>query len=420
MKHHIKKIAAPIIPWYHWILPRLGAIRYGFPAKKLTIIAVTGTKGKSSTTEFIASMLRASGAKVAVSNSVRFVIDKTVTANTMRMSTPGRFFLQKFLHDAHKAGCTYAVIETTSEGARYFRHHALNMNALVFTNLAPEHIESHGSFEYYKNAKLSIVRELARSSARPRILVVNGDDEHAADFLNFPVDVKKSYSLKDAPGYAADDCHISFMLGHARVSSSLPGEYNLYNMLAAATLGRELGLSDAVIAKGLGDLTEIPGRSQFVREGQSFDVVVDYAHTAESLEALYKAFGSRRKIAVLGKCGGGRDKATRPKMAGVAEKYCDVVILTDEDPYDEDPRSIVDDMVKGLTKEPTIIMDRRKAIAHAISIAQPHDVILLTGKGTDPCICRANGTKEPWNEYEIAREAVRTHLAKTEAHMHTR
>lgn len=401
-----------MLPWYHWILPRVASLRYGFPARKIHIIAVTGTKGKSTTTELIAAILRAHGAKVAVSNSVRFAIGEVTTSNTMRMSTPGRFFLQKFLRDAHRAGCTYAVIETTSEGARFFRHHALSMNALVFTNLAPEHIESHGSFENYKHAKLSIVRELARSPERPRILIVNGDDKHASDFLNFPVDIKKTYSLKDVPGYEADDCHIRFAWGSATVSSMLPGEFNLYNMLAAATLARELSIPDETVARGIESVTEIPGRSQFVREGQDFDVVVDYAHTVESLEALYSAFGTRRKIAVLGKCGGHRDKATRPIMAAKAEEYCDVVILTDEDPYDEDPRAIVDDMVRGMKTEPTIIMDRRKAIAHAISLAQPGDAVLLTGKGTDPSICRANGTEEPWNEYEIARELVRAHLKK--------
>ncbi len=412
MKRHLKRALAPVLPWYHWVLPRLGALRYGFPARKIQIIAVTGTKGKSTTTELIAAILKAEGNRVAVSNSVRFAIADETVSNTMRMSTPGRFFLQKFLRDAHRAGCSYAVIETTSEGARFFRHHALSMNALVFTNLAPEHIESHGSFEHYKNAKLSIVRELARSSERPRILVVNGDDEHASDFLNFPVDIKRTYSLKDVPGYEADDCHITFVWGSATVESTLPGEFNLYNMLAAASVARELGISDDVVAKGLSSVTEIPGRSQFVREGQKFDVVVDYAHTVESLDALYRAFGSRRKIAVLGKCGGHRDKATRPRMAAKAEEYCDVVILTDEDPYDEDPRAIVDDMVKGMKTEPIIIMDRRKAIAHAISIAQPGDAVLLTGKGTDPSICRAHGTQEPWNEYEIARELVRAQLKK--------
>jgi UDP-N-acetylmuramoyl-L-alanyl-D-glutamate--2,6-diaminopimelate ligase len=412
MKRYIKKIAKPLLPLYHWMLPRIGAFRYGFPAKRIRIIAVTGTKGKSSTTEFIAAIFRAAGENVAISNSVRFAIGDTTTSNTMRMSTPGRFFLQKFLHDAQNAGCTTAVIETTSEGARFFRHHALSMNALIFTNLAPEHIDSHGSFEKYKQAKLSIVRELARSTERPRVLVVNADDDHAADFLNFPVEEKRTYSLKYVPGYVASDCRIAFSWHGEKVESMLPGEFNLYNMLAAATTADAFGISPDAIAKGLSSVTEIPGRSQFVREGQAFDVVVDYAHTIESLDALYRAFKHRRKIAVLGKCGGHRDKATRPLMAAKAEEYCDVVVLTDEDPYDEAPIDIITDMAKGMKlKKPVIEVDRRKAIAYAVSIAQPGDVILLTGKGTDPNICRAHGSEEPWNEYEIAREIVRSHFS---------
>lgn len=397
---------------YHWTLPRIGAFVYRHPARHLTVIAVTGTKGKSSTTELIASILRAQGEKVAVSNSIRFRIGDVVTTNTMRMSMPGRFFLQKFLRDAVSAGCTYAVIEATSEGARYFRHHALQLNALVFTNLAPEHIESHGSFENYKKAKLSIARELSRSAERPRILVVNGDDEHAKDFLDFPTEITRIYSLKNIGAYEADDTHISFTFKNVLMQSTLPGVFNLYNILAATELADALKIPTQTIAKGIADLQEIPGRAQFVREGQDFDVVVDYAHTTESLEALYKAFEPRNKIAVMGAMGGGRDKGKRALRGATAEKYCSTVILTDEDPCDEDPEQIVHDIASGLTKEPIIIMDRRKAIQHAISIAKRGDVVLISGKGTDPSIYRAHGTQEPWSDFLVAKEALQEHLTK--------
>lgn len=414
MKHLLTKINSHIVEHvrkgYHWSLPRIGAVLYGNPAQHITVIAVTGTKGKSSTTELIASILRAHGEKVAVTNSVRFVIGDTVLSNTMRMSMPGRFFLQKFLSDARTAGCTYAVIEATSEGARYFRHHALQLNALVFTNLAPEHIDSHGSFEAYKNAKLSIARELTRSPERPRIMVVNGDDAHANDFLDFPTEITRTYSLKTIGTYEADDCHSSFTHKGVRVESQLPGAFNLYNILAATELADALGIPPETIGKGIADVKEIAGRAQFVREGQNFDVVVDYAHTVESLEALYTAFEPRRKIAVLGATGGGRDKSKRPRMGAMAEKHCDVVILTDEDPYDENPEEIVAQVATGLHKKPIVIMNRREAITHALTLAKPHDVILITGKGTDPCICRANGEKEPWSDYAVAQAALKEFL----------
>jgi UDP-N-acetylmuramoyl-L-alanyl-D-glutamate--2,6-diaminopimelate ligase len=161
------------------------------------------------------------------------------------------------------------------------------------------------------------------------------------------------------------------------------------------------------IKEALSKITRIPGRGERVEAGQNFDVVVDYAHTPDSLKAIYEAYGASRKICVMGATGGGRDHWKRPVMAQMADTYCDTIILTDEDPYDEDPRAIVDALAKGFSKHtPEIIMDRRAAIARGIALARAGDALLITGKGTDPNIARARGTKEPWSDARIAREEI--------------
>jgi UDP-N-acetylmuramoyl-L-alanyl-D-glutamate--2,6-diaminopimelate ligase len=168
-----------------------------------------------------------------------------------------------------------------------------------------------------------------------------------------------------------------------------------------------LGISTSAIKRGLENLKTIPGRGERIDEGQSFTVVVDYAHTPDSLRALYGAYKDSRKICVLGNTGGGRDTWKRPVMGGIADESCAEVILTNEDPYDEDPRSIVEEMARGMQRAPAIIMDRRKAIAEAFRRAHPGDAVLISGKGTDPCICVENGKKIPWSDSAVAREELR-------------
>src|SRR3989344_3828827 len=177
-----KKIFKAFQPYYHYILSILGALFYGFPAQKLFVIGITGTKGKSSTAELITSILESAGHRTALLGTIRFKIGNKSERNLHKMTMPGRLFVQKFLRDALKAKCTHAVIEITSEGARQHRHRYVEMNALVVTNLTPEHLESHGSFEKYKESKLTSARGLAMSSKRPRILVANAGALHGANF----------------------------------------------------------------------------------------------------------------------------------------------------------------------------------------------------------------------------------------------
>lgn len=390
---------------YHLCLAYLGAILYGFPADKMIVIAVTGTKGKSSTAEMIAAILEEAGFKTALLNSIRIKVGDESTPNTMRMSMPGRMYIQRFLSRAEHAGCAAVVLEMTSEGARQHRHRGISLNALVFTNLAPEHIESHGSYEEYANAKFMLGESLVRSKKRPRIMIANADDAQGARYLSLPVEIPIGFALKNFAPYESNDKSGYFTLDQTSISLMQPGDFSLQNGLAAALVTRTIGVPVNTIATALGKLHSIPGRAERIEAGQDFTVIVDYAHTPDSLEALYKAF-PMRKVCVLGSTGGGRDTWKRPVMGAMADTHCDHVILTNEDPYDEKPRDIVDALAGGMKRKPEIIMDRREAIRKALSMATTGDAVLITGKGTDPNIAGPNGTKEPWSDAGVAREEI--------------
>lgn len=397
-----------LLSLYHFFWALFSAVIFLLPSKSILVIGVTGTKGKTSTTEFLNAIFESAGHTTAVSNSIRIKIGKKTKPNTRRMSMPGRFALQYFLRHAVDRGCTVAIIEMTSEGARQHRHRFINLDCLIFTNIAPEHIESHGSFEAYADAKFSLTDALMRSRKRPRVMVANSDDGMGARFLALPVETAVPFSLASVAPYRADEHGGSFRFNGLDVHITLPGIFSIKNALAAATAARALGVDTQAIARGLANITTIPGRAQEIAEGQPFVVVVDYAHTPDSLTAIYDAYKSKRLLCVLGNTGGGRDLWKRPEMGRIADERCAEVILTNEDPYDEDPRSIVDMMASGMKRPPSIILDRRLAIREALARAQPHDVVLITGKGTDPSVHEANGKDTPWSEEDVVREELKT------------
>lgn len=408
MKQLLKKfIPKTLLDNYHYALAMAGAIFYRHPSKNLFVIGVTGTKGKSTTVELIRTMLEESGLMVASASTINFKIGKESKPNLFKMTMPGRFFLQQFLHEAVTKGVTHVVIEMTSEGARQYRHKGIEMNALVFTNLAPEHLESHGGMEAYAQAKLSIAEHLATSQKRPRYIVANMDDTYGKRFLDIPVETKVPFSLKDAEPYSVDDKSVRFLWRRELFTVPLPGLFNLKNVLACLALGEAMHIPLEVMKRALEHIAPVPGRAERVNRGQQFTVVVDYAHTPDSLRALFEAFKGKRLISVMGSTGGGRDQWKRPEMGAIADQYCDMIILTNEDPYDEDPQKIMADISKGFSrKKPFIIFDRRAAMREAFREAKPGDTVLITGKGTDPYIMGPKGTKEPWSDKKVAEEEL--------------
>lgn len=414
IKRYIPKfLLRALLPTYHFSLALLGATIYRFPSRKLIVIGVTGTKGKTSTTEILNNILEVNGAKTAVLGTLRFKIGEKSERNLRKMTMPGRFFVQKFLRDAVDAGCTHAIIEMTSEGAVQFRQRFIDMDALIFTNLAPEHIESHGSYEAYRDAKLMIAATLARSSKSKRFMVANADDAEGKHFLETPGVTPVPFSQKDTGSIEADEKHITLTWKGERLSSSLAGLFNAYNILGAVTCADALGIPLKAITEGVSRTTQIDGRMERIESGQLFPVIIDYAHTPDSLEAVYTAFANYENICVLGNTGGGRDKWKRPIMGALAEKYCTNIILTNEDPYDEDPRTILLEMKAGMkTKKPELIIDRKEAITRAIALTKEtaNPAVLITGKGTDPYIMGPNGGKLPWDDRTVTKEILQNSI----------
>lgn len=402
-----RKLYRFLQPSYHLFLALLGTTLYRKPSRKIYVIGITGTKGKSSTTEFVNGVLEASGKKTAVLSTIRFKIGDTSRPNTFKMTMPGRLFTQKFLRRAVDAQCDYAIIEMTSEGARFFRHVGVELDALIFTNLSKEHIESHGSFENYKNAKLRLVKHLAKSKKPSRLSIANIDTKHGFSFLIHAVEKNRSYSLRDITILNETNTSSTILYKGTEITIPLPGKFNISNALAALTLAEELQLPLLQSKQGIESLTLIRGRVEKVMCGQNFDVIVDYAHTDDSLTKLYEAFPASRKIAVLGSTGGGRDTWKRPVLGKIADEHCDEIIITNEDPYDEDPMKIINNVASGVTNHtPHLILDRREAIHHALTLARVGDTVLITGKGTDPYIMGANGSKEKWDDASIVREEL--------------
>ena len=401
------KLFHSLQPAYHWSMSLSAALWYRFPSRHIKIIAVTGTKGKSSTVEILNAILEEAGYKTALSNTIRFKIGGASFENLYKMSMPGRFFIQHLLRQAVDAQCNYVIMEMTSQGALLHRHRFIDLDALIFTNLSPEHIEAHGSYEKYRDSKLSICRTLARSRKSNRTLIANTDDPESKHFLDCNTDHKNTFSLKDAEPYQIKKEGIVFTHAGRSITSPLSGLFNLYNILAAVTAARTQGVSDDVIVRAIEKCNGIPGRVQKIDAQQDFTVIVDYAHTADSLEKLYQVFQSSKNICVLGGTGGGRDTWKRAEMGRIADAHCDEIILTNEDPYDEDPKKIIDDVAKGITGQtPTIILDRREAIREAVTRAKTGDTVLITGKGTDPFIMGPHGTKIEWSDARIAHEEL--------------
>lgn len=408
-----QKLFSALQPAYHFSLAFLGALLYRFPSKELIVIGVTGTKGKSTTTELVNAILEAAGYTTALQNTIRFKIGSDSKPNRFKMTMPGRFFMQRFLREAIQQGATHAVIEVSSEAAKLYRHRFLYLDALIFTHLTPEHIESHGSLQNYINAKLEIGKQLIRSGKSHSIFVGKKEDPITERFLALGIKETHTFSLTDAEPYELKSEGTTFTYKNTKVPMHLVGTFNIENALAALITTEALGIPKEVGVRGISKLQKVLGRVEYIDEGQHFPVVVDYAHTAESLEALYKAFPQSRKICVLGNTGGGRDKWKRPVMGKVASTYCSYIILTDEDPYDEDPRQIINDMLPGIQNpNKEIIMDRRDAIATALRRAKQNDIVLITGKGTDPYIMKAHGEKLPWSDADITRAELRKLLNK--------
>jgi len=435
MKVLLKKIIPKgWIYFYHKIVVIMANLVYWFPSKDLIVVGVTGTNGKSTTVNLIAKVLQEHGDKVGLMTTMNYKIGDKEWLNTTRMTMLGRFALQKMLRQMVKAGCKYAVVETSSEGIMQNRSWGIRYDVAVMTNLTPEHIEAHGSFENYKKAKGKLFSGLAKYPKKKyqgqvidKAIVVNLDDEHWQYYLNFQADNKYAYGLKEfrfpeevkyikPKDYQLFADHTVFNLKGLDFKTNLIGEFNIYNCLAAICVGLHFGLTVEECKSALEKIKGIPGRMELIKEGQDFTVLIDYAHDPKSFEGLFntlKMFEKNKIIHVFGSAGGVRDHAKRPTLGRLSGQNADITIITDEDSYDEPVSKILNEVAAGAKdvgkKEGEnlfLIEDRKKAIKKACELAQAGDMVLITGKGTEQSI-KSNNKVIEWDDRKVAREVLK-------------
>ena len=435
----IKKIVPKaVLNLRHLFFAWYGAVKYKHPSKELLVIGITGTSGKSSTVCFLRQLLEHAGFVVGSLSTIDFYVAGENKLNDKKMTMLGRFKLQSLLHEMVKAGCQYAVIEVSSEGIKQFRHLGINFDYAVFTNLTPEHIESHGSFDNYKRAKAKLFKRLSESKNKlidgktvTKTILVNADDEHGDYYLEFKADKKIEFSLggSEVSGFVATQLKVlptgtSFVLNEQSVDLQLVGEFNVYNVLPAFVIGLEEGLTFSQIKGAVESVEVIPGRMETIDQGQNFYVIVDYAPEVASMDALYKTINKfktdnelniNRIIHVFGSCGGGRDKDRRKKLGKIVGWHSDIAIVTNEDPYDDDPMEIIDEVANGVLKRGKKenqnlfkILDRKEAIAKALSLAKENDLVLVTGKGSEQAMAIKHGKYVQWDDREVIKDILNT------------
>ncbi|HTY39718.1 MAG TPA: UDP-N-acetylmuramoyl-L-alanyl-D-glutamate--2,6-diaminopimelate ligase [Candidatus Paceibacterota bacterium] len=423
------------LPWllaiYHYFLSFLAAWRYGFPSRRMTVIGVTGTKGKTSTANLLAHILNAAGHKTGLATTVNFAIGDREWTNETKQTMLGRLALQKLLREMADAGCRYAIVETSSEGIAQFRHRFIRYAMVVFTNISPEHIERHGSFENYRAAKVALFEHASRN--RKSIGIYNLDDRNVEFFLEPDIKHRVGFSVRDHGRAAAlaekyhleanhEVSHVAltiretmFQFDEEEIETALIGEFNVYNVAAAMSAALALGVPSVRLKDFVRRVRSVPGRCEVVNAGQPFTVIVDYAHEPASLTAIYetvKLFKPHNIIGLLGAQGGGRDVWKRAEMGKIAARNCDVIVLANEDPYDEDPMAILNDIESGIREvskdfRPVYkIIDRRAAIRQAMLLAKKGDAVVLTGKGGEVWMCVENGRKIAWNERAVVEDIL--------------
>lgn len=433
----LKSIVKRLLPggWlsaYHKHLAQFAAWRHQYPSEKIIVIGITGTKGKSTACNILWHILTQAGYTVGMATTANFRIGDKHWLNASKMTMLGRTQLQELLAQMVAAKCQYAIIETSSEGIKQWRHLGIHYDIVAWTNLFPEHLDAHGSFENYKAAKLSLFDHLVKSPTKiisgqtiAKAAVLNGDSSYYPEFAEravTPVKIvwSRQHNLQariQVENIVERPAGLDFDIGEQHFTSQLLGEWSLDNILTAFGVGLTQGLSYSAMASALQSFQGAPGRMESIVAGQAFKVIVDYAYEPVSLGLLYsfwrKLKPNNKLITLISSTGGGRDVARRFANGQVAGQLCDFVIVTDEDPYDDDPQAIIDQVAAGVVtagKQENLnfwkILNRRAAIATAFRMAQPGDVVFLTCKGADQKICRANGKKEPWDDRTVACEEL--------------
>ena len=414
------RIFKKIEPYGHLAEAVLMNVRYGFPGRKLRVIGVTGTNGKTTTAFMIHRLLHESVIKAALLTTVANGIGDVIIPQAEHITTAQSGILQKKLKEYVAAGVEWVVIETSSHSLAQHRVWGIPYEIAVMTNITHEHLDYHGTFKNYVEAKRRLFKIANRNGFQYG--VVNNQDP-SADLFVSTVANSTTYGIGQGElsankvRLAAD--HSSYVASIAKdsyeIRVNMPGEFNISNSLAAIAVGRKLGLSKNQIEKGIAALPGVEGRMNVIDEGQKFQVIVDFASTPDAFERFFQSVRPLTKgkmIAVFGSAGR-RDEAKRSTQGNIAGRYADIVIVTEEDDRDVDGQQILNQIAAGAKKAGKKenenlfkILDREEAIGFAMTqVTSPNDIVVLLGKGHEKTIERADGTY-PWNEAEVARAAL--------------
>jgi len=381
----------------HLPLAFLALVYYRFPSRKLKVIGVTGTDGKTTTVNLIYHLLHEADRAVGMVSTVSARIGSEEIETGFHVTASNPWFLQKLLRKMIEEKNKYLVLEVTSHGLDQFRFFGIDFEIGILTNIAHEHLDYHGSFKNYRQAKLRLFQG-------SKTVILNKDDP-SFDFFKEKLLAKKliTYSLKSQADFTPKNFDFK---------TKLIGDYNRYNCLAAAAAAFSLGLKKETIKKAFLSFPGLPGRMEEISEGQNFKVIIDFAHTPQGLEQTLKALKKLKKkkgklIVVFG-CAGERDKQKRPMMGEIAGKLADLVVLTAEDPRTEKVRDICQQIALGCQKancKSMVIVDRTQAIEFAVSEAQKNDIVVICGKGHEKTICFGR-TEYPWSDQEAAKKVL--------------
>jgi len=415
----------PLRLLYHKIVAMIAAIYYRFPARKMIVIGVTGTNGKTTTVNLIAKLFETAGYKVGMTSTINFQVGEKKWNNTTKQTTLGRFGLQKLLKEMADDGCKYAVIEVSSHALTQSRVWGINIDCAVFTSISQDHIEYHGGFANYLHAKGLLFKKVSKSGKKtnvPKVMILNQDDQYYSYFDQFIADRKITYGLKNGTISVSNvklkpdgsEFTLTVPNNAVPVDFDLPGDFNIQNALCAAAVAMAYGVSVEDIKRGLEAARTVPGRYDHVDAGQDFSVIVDYAHMPSALEKLFSMYRDLTPLGklfvVFGATGGGRDKGKRPDMGAIADKYADYIVVTDDDPYSDDELEIIDQVSSGIKRKEGDrfwkIVDRREALKLTLTLAKKGDTVVVAGKGAEE-IMKVRGQTILWNDKKVIIELLR-------------
>lgn len=396
MKELLEKIPfynQAVLP-YHYAQSLAAGVKYGFPGKHLRVIGITGTNGKTTTAFMVWQMLNHAGFKTGLMTTVAWGVTD-LTAELGHMTTVDAFTLNRRIADIRSQGAEFLVLEVTSHALAQFRTLGIPIEIAVFTNLTHDHLDYHKTLENYRATKGKLFK-------KAKFSILNADDPATTYYKKLSQDYI-TYGIKSGQNRATDIklsvTGVKYSLGNMSIETNIPGKFNVYNSLAAALVGRKLGLTDKQITDGIASLSSVEGRMNIIDEGQPFTVIVDYAHAPDALEKVFASVSGHkgRVISVHGGAGR-RDPSTRPIRGEILAKHSDIVIITEDDSRDEDPSKIAQGFIKGATKAGKVLdrdlfleLDRAKAIELAINKAHKGDLVLILGKGHEKTILRADG-----------------------------